>query len=340
MLSQKEKGVYMNKTVAVIIPCYKAHDTIIRAISSIACQTMINKIKTYVVVDADKENYDYLSEMYSNFMDIEIIYKEINQGPGLARQTGIDSSNEPFLIFLDADDTFSGAFAIEKIYQRISTEQARDVIMVIGTFLEETKNGTYIKHENDMIWMHGKIYRRSFLDKYNIRFNETRANEDVGFNKVIQFIENPQERIGIAQDLVYYWHWRDDSIVRINNMAYNYNESIEGQAINLVYAVERTIKLGIFNDRVRKFIMESMAQYYLLYNRVLYRAKEQKKHAMKWISYFYKRCYKLLDEQYIKDNELNIVSYILVTNSKELVHVIPKLTYDVFMEKVKQNTKK
>lgn len=328
------------KDIAVVIPTYKAHDTIIRAISSIATQTIIDKIKTYMVVDADGENYDYIKEMFDKHMEIEIIYQDVNGGPGVARQKGIDSSKEPFLMFLDADDTFSGAYAIQKIYERISNEQAYDVVMVIGTFLEETKKGTYIKHENDMVWMHGKIYRRAFLDKYNIRFNMTRSNEDVGFNKIIQFIENPYERIGIVQDLVYYWHWRDGSIVRLNNQEYNYNESIEGQAINLVEAIERTIELGIYSDRIRKFILESMAHYYILYNQVLFRAPHREKHAMKWITYFYQRAYKLLEKDYIKSNELNSVSYILSVSGKEMAHVIPKITYHKFLDKVKQNTKK
>ena len=328
------------KNIAIIIPTYKAHDTIVRAISSIACQTVINEIKTYIVVDADGTDYSYIKDMFGNHMEIVIIDKTINGGPGLARQTGIDNSEEPFIMFLDADDTLSGAFSVEKIYQRISTEQARDIIMVIGTFLEETKKGSYIKHENDMIWMHGKIYRRSFIDKYNIRFNDTRANEDVGFNKLIQLLENPNEKIGIAQDLVYYWHWRDDSIVRINNMAYNYNESIEGQAINLVDATLKAKALGVWNERIKRFIMESMAHYYILYNQVLYRAPKQKKHCIKWASYFYEKCYRLLDETFIKDNELNVVSYVLSTSGKEFVHVIPQVTYHVFLDRVKQNTKK
>ena len=40
-------------------------------------------------------------------------------------------------------------------------------------------------HEQDMVWMFGKMYRRSFIDKYKIRFHETsRANEDNGFNTI------------------------------------------------------------------------------------------------------------------------------------------------------------
>ena len=42
-----------------------------------------------------------------------------------------------------------------------------------------------IDHSNDMVWMFGKIYRRSFIDKYKIKFHETsRANEDNGFNAI------------------------------------------------------------------------------------------------------------------------------------------------------------
>ena len=38
------------------------------------------------------------------------------------------------------------------------------------------------------------MYRRSFIDKYNIRFHETsRANEDNGFNTLIRLCTNDYE---------------------------------------------------------------------------------------------------------------------------------------------------
>jgi len=60
--------------------------------------------------------------------------------------------------------------------------------VVTSKFVEELDN-QFIEHENDSIWLHGKIYRRSFLINKNISFNSTRNNEDNGFNHLIIFMD-------------------------------------------------------------------------------------------------------------------------------------------------------
>ena len=40
-------------------------------------------------------------------------------------------------------------------------------------------------HKKSESWLHGKIYKRKFLEKNNIKFNESRYNEDVYFNELI-----------------------------------------------------------------------------------------------------------------------------------------------------------
>ena len=60
------------------------------------------------------------------------------------------------------------------------------------------------QNQADTIWMFGKMYRRDFLDKYNIKMNDTRANEDNGFNMLVKFLCcNEMERIKFIGDLVY-----------------------------------------------------------------------------------------------------------------------------------------
>ena len=41
----------------------------------------------------------------------------------------------------------------------------------------------------DLTWLHGKMYKRKFLEKNNIKFNKSRANEDNGFNRLIIFMK-------------------------------------------------------------------------------------------------------------------------------------------------------
>ena len=99
-----------------------------------------------------------------------------------------------------------------------------------GTFLQMADGINVVPHKNDMVWVFGKIYRRSFINKYNIRFNETRANEDTGFNTKIKLIcsYDDSESICFFDVPVYYWHEKVDSITRVNNCQYSFDQSFCG----------------------------------------------------------------------------------------------------------------
>src|SRR6056300_1624829 len=92
------------KNIAVIIPVYNAHDTIKNTLLSIGMQR-VETYKVYLIVDGEeKGSYDYLLDYID--IDMEITYMDVNAGPGVARQYGIDHSEEEFISFIDADDTY------------------------------------------------------------------------------------------------------------------------------------------------------------------------------------------------------------------------------------------
>ena len=92
-------------TISVIIPAYKAADTIERALSSVAEQTL--KPKQIIVID-DGSNDDTLKIVESfkeHIYEIEIIiFKQQNLGAGAARNRAINAATGEWLAFLDADD--------------------------------------------------------------------------------------------------------------------------------------------------------------------------------------------------------------------------------------------
>jgi len=222
----------MKKEITIIIPCYKAHKTIKKTLHSIFTQTLIDKIHVMVVVDADGENYDYLKDSF----DVDILYLKENVGPGGARQAGIDMSDEPFMMFVDSDDLLASPYAVHQLYNHYEKPENNDIVMIAGNFFEELNNG-YIKHENDIVWLHGKMYRRSFWDENGIRFNGTRANEDLYVNKIIQMLESDDAKIAFTQDLIYYWCYYDNSIVRRDNCAYTWNDAYTSMCYNNAEAI-------------------------------------------------------------------------------------------------------
>ena len=91
--------------IDVIIPAFKAHSTIIRCLSSIACQTIIDDVSVVVCNDCCPEgDYSDAVKMFSTVMDIREIKLPKNSGPGAARQYGIDNTDGEFFTCIDADD--------------------------------------------------------------------------------------------------------------------------------------------------------------------------------------------------------------------------------------------
>ena len=284
--------------INVIIPVFKAHNTIANTLHSIAMQRLV-EFSTHLVVDGEEVgSYDYLK----NFFDVNIHYLPANVGPGVARQYGIDNTDGEFISFIDADDTYLSSMAL--YYQHLPFEHDSKYVVVSCDFLEEKRDHNIKLRENDMLWMHGKMYRRSFLDKYNIRFNETRANEDVGFNTQCQCHANENEQIYLSHDATYMWQWRDGSTVRTDNQSYAFNESIDGFVNNKIYAFEQVLKVRDIDDGIKFFIMKGQMHLFRKYLLAMLKAPKQMKHVMKWSRKYYKDLYlKYIDAEFVEKAE-------------------------------------
>ncbi len=91
--------------VDVIIPAYKACDTIARALASIAAQT-VRPERVIVVVDGSNDGTREAAEAcrsQMNGVDLTVIWQE-NLGAGAARNRAIEEAMATYLAFLDADD--------------------------------------------------------------------------------------------------------------------------------------------------------------------------------------------------------------------------------------------
>lgn len=287
--------------INIIIPVYKAHDTIQTTLHSIAMQRYVEYNTTLVVDGEDQGSYDYLKD----FFDITIYYMEKNGGPGVARQYGIDHTDGEWISFVDADDTLLTAVSLHNMFKVIND----NVVVVSCNFFEEKKDRTMHLHENDMVWMHSKLYRRTFLEKYNIRFNDTRANEDVGFNTQCQCYANEHEQIYLSKDLGYLWQWRDGSTVRTDNAAFTYNQSVEGYVINKQYAFNNVIETKGLDDPTKFFILSGLAHIFMKYMGAIIKAPKQVKHIEKWARVYYRKLYKLVDDEYLNKAEKSVLVY-------------------------------
>ena len=298
-----------NRKIDVIIPAYNVPDEILyRCLASIACQDIISDIEVTIVDDASTtENYEKVASMFAPMIKIKLLRCEENGGPGVARQCGIDNTSNGYLTFIDADDTFNGAFALKALRKGL---EAGDGIFhtCVGVFDEvheadvaPGEGPVLIPHEQDLVWMFGKMYRRSFIDKYNIRFHESsRANEDNGFNTLVRLCSSEQEQISFIGAHVYYWHENLNSITRINDCQYSYGgserDSFYGYVENMIYAIQEAKKRKPYNGGITMWAVSCLLNLYEYYIECAARAPEHAPNNWKWCKRYYNEVYKTLGD--------------------------------------------
>ena len=286
--------------VSVIIPAYNAHKTLSRCLASIMIQSIVEDLEVIVADDCSTDGgYEKEISTFRPFMNIREITLEKNGGPGVARQAGIDNCKTPFFTCIDADDTFSGAYALECLRKYLDNP---GVNMVSSVFIEvhekDEEKGTeqvFLPHQNDLVWMFGKMYRKSFIDANKIRFNETRANEDNGFNCKVNLC-SLEGGIVYIPDITYYWHDNPNSITRINDCQYSYDQSFVGYVDNMIDAIQHCKKVNPFNIKITQHAYEVMFNLYTYYLEVKKRNPRFLDQALAYCKKYYKEIYSKLDE--------------------------------------------
>lgn len=321
------------KKIDVIIPAYKAQNTIERTLASIVMQSIVDKVSVIIVNDADETGYSKFVEQFSPYMEIKEISLKKNGGPGVARQYGIDNSDSDYFTCIDADDTFANAFSLEVLFRAAETNPGYHTI--VGSFIEQHEHLMFLNHSNDMVWMFGKMYTRAFINKYHIRFNETRANEDNGFNTIIRLVSSEYEKIMFLSDVVYFWHHKADSITRINDNQYSYDQSFIGYTDNMIYAIKHARKEKPFNSYIDMWAIQVMAQLYNYYYQTVKRDKRFIKQNYEYCVKYYNEIYKDLEKKIPEKDISDIFAQTLSEQAPNMNDNVPDKTIYQFIEDLK-----
>lgn len=320
----------VRKKLDVIIPAYKAQGTIERTLASIVMQSILDRLTITIVNDADGVGYAKFVEQFRDYVDIREITLDVNGGPGVARQAGIDATTAPYLTCIDADDTFATAFALEILVKAAETNPEYHTI--VGSFAEEHENLSFVVHQNDLVWMFGKLYTRAFCEKYKIRFNETRANEDNGFNTALRLVSSPTEKIMFLPDIVYYWHWKEDSITRINHAQYSYDQSFCGYADNMTYAIQLAKAVKPENPYIEEWSIQVMAQLYNYYWQTVKRDPRFTEQNYGYCKKYYDEVFGELYRKHPKEYFADIFAQTLSEQAPNMKDNVPDKTIYQFIE--------
>ena len=196
----------MNARVSVIIPAYNAHDTIYGAIESVL-RTGYDNLEIIVSDDCSDSPY-YFDEGWG----VNIVTGKTNRGAGVARNRGLRKATGKWVLFLDADD-----IVMENIFDVLYRGDGikQDIISCAGRQSDGFFTGEEIL-PCSLDWMvHGKIYRKAFLDRNRIWFHpKVRIYEDSFFNMVAFYYARKQNGILDVEDICFCLMCNENSTTR------------------------------------------------------------------------------------------------------------------------------
>lgn len=330
--------------IDVIVPCYNAHKTLPRLLGSIISQVIAEDIEVTLVNDCSEKGYDEIIKQFNPFIAIREIKMKKNGGPGAARRYGYENTKNPLVTWIDADDTFAGAFALRTLRTELLAEPQN--AMCFGTFIEEHDEAqpkpVYLAHAQDTVWMFGKLYKREFLDMHEIKMNDTRANEDNGFNMLCKLLCDENHTIKFIPDTVYYWHSNANSITRINNCQYAYDQSFCGYTDNMIWAFKEAEKRNPFNGKILFEKTASMVHLYEYYIETEVRDKRFIEQNRQYCLKYYKEIYREIKDK-IPEKAFTEIYNGVIRNAyagDKLNGIIPSMGIYEFLNKMEQECAK
>lgn len=185
--------------LSVIVPVYNVENYLVPCLESLADQTL-GSIEIICVEDVSTDNSRKILEEYAlTHPNIKIIYHDKNKGLSAARNTGILAARAPYVAFVDSDDTV--ASNMYETMMKFMQESGADV-SVCGVDVKYDPDFLFIKNSDDQFFAidktkfqkidksvlascnvvaWNKIFKKSIIDQYHLRFPEGLAFEDNSF---------------------------------------------------------------------------------------------------------------------------------------------------------------
>ena len=188
--------------VSVIIPVYNVENYLDQCLTSIVNQTL-KEIEIICVNDSSTDgSLEILNKYAKQDTRVQVVTQK-NAGAGAARNRGMAMATGKYLAFLDADDFFE-ADLLEKQYQMAETDKADFVVCKSDQYHTEKKEYvqvSWVVREKELPpyhpfsyrqmtdnvfkvfvgWAWDKLYRRSFVEQYHLKFQEQRTSNDMLF---------------------------------------------------------------------------------------------------------------------------------------------------------------
>ena len=269
--------------VSVIVPIYNVENYIYECIASIIKQTL-QDIEIILVNDGSTDDSIIkIQKLIDNNKNIRLINKE-NGGLSSARNTGLQFATGDYVAFIDSDDYIEPSFlqqlyeeaikynldiaigGYKKLYSNIYESIKRNNNLVdigVTTGVNFLKNEMKCKDYRMEVW--DVLYRREFLEKNNLTFEEGLVYEDELFTPLALF---KATRVKLIETNGYIYRQRQNSIMsnkpninHINSTKYLIDKFIEyfyaTSSEDIKYIVSRNL-ISLTSGYEKKIILSDL----------------------------------------------------------------------------------
>ena len=181
--------------VSVIMPCYNTVKYMRKTLTSLFGQSLTDFEAVFVNDGSTDGTKELLEEVKAQHPDQVVLIHKKNGGQSEARNVGLDAATGKYIVFLDSDDYIDTDY-LEVL---VNAAEEHDSEMVLSGQHKVDEYGStifnvdypvhkYPKYALRRLNPHGKLYRRDFLNRHNIRFAVGKKYEDNPFNLKAMFL--------------------------------------------------------------------------------------------------------------------------------------------------------
>lgn len=266
-----------NKKVSIIIPVYRAADTITRCVESLEKNTYKN-LQIILIEDCSGDKtIEVCRELEKKYDNVICIENPENQGVSYTRNRGLDHADGTYLMFVDSDDYVEADYVENMINAYMQNENIMPICGYVNH--DEKKNGRtdnflpgdeqekirqsincmadlYEKRMLQIIW--NKVFLLEVIKENHIKFNESMfIGEDFRF--LLEYLKAAkiQEFLFVNKALYHYMRDNENSLMS-RLLEAKIQDSLDN--FELMYQIMGKTKEEI--DKLLQEEREKQAEYY------------------------------------------------------------------------------
>lgn len=218
----------MSEVVSIIVPVYQAEKYLYNSVRSLMLQTHTD-IEILLIDDGSTDSSGEICDILAVEDKRVVVVHQSNKGQSTARNVGIGKAKGDYIMFMDNDDFYFPETCATLL--KIIKEYNADISSCSYLITDENNGVTHNVHDNRIItydneraleaflsrkemdiYVWTKMYRRDFITKHRILFEDGRSDEDFLFNlKAFSCVKNV-----VFQDVpLYRYVVRNDSESRM-----------------------------------------------------------------------------------------------------------------------------